>query len=286
VTPVPAPPAKSLADRIRDAVRRGQLTLPPLPELATQLLTLLRDPDRADLTRVGDLIENDPALAAAVLRLANSSLFGGLRQVATVAEASARLGLRQVTTMVTTISHRGHFHSGDPHRLELLHALWDHAVTAGVAAKHVTARGGGDRAEAFLAGLLHDVGKLLVLKGADTLDARPGAPHIEVAPLRELMTALHTELGHAVLREWKVPEPIARAALRHHEPRPAADETLLLRVQVANAVAHKLGAGLDPRPHLRLLEVPAVARLGLAELDLAALIVDVEDEVAHVKSLF
>lgn len=286
MTSVPAPPAKSLADRIRDAVKRGQLTLPPLPELATQLLSLLRDPDRADLGHVGSLIENDPALAASVMRLANSSLFGGLRQVDSLREASARLGLRQITTMVTTVSHRGHFQSEDPERMAILHRLWDHAVTAGVAAKHVTARGGGDRAEAFLAGLLHDVGKLLVLKGADTIDARPGAPHIEVATVLDLMAALHAELGHAVLKEWRVPEPIARVALRHHEPRPAADEVLVLRVQVANAIAKKLGAGMQPSPTLRLLEVPAVTRLGLAELDLAALLVDVEDEVGQVKALF
>ena len=132
-----------------------------------RLLQLLRDEDRADLNTAGALIENEPAMAASVLRMANSASFGGLRRLEDPGEAIGRLGLRQVSSLVTAVSHRGHFESGDPERKQSLRVLWDHAVATALASKSLAAREGADLAESFLAGLLHDIGKLLVLKGAD-----------------------------------------------------------------------------------------------------------------------
>ncbi len=283
------PPAATtmqpLADQIRAAVRSGSLTLPPLPEMATRLLGMLRDQDHTDLDSVGELLGRDPALAAAVLKLANSALFGGLRSVDSLSDASARLGLRQIATMVTTISHRGHFTTGDRERLGMLHALWDHAVASAVAARHLTALGGGDRAEAYLAGLLHDVGKLLVLKGVDEIDSRPGVPHVAAPVVDELMIALHCELGGRTLEDWKLPAVIVRVAKQHHEVGAADDDLLIVRVRAASAIARKLGLSLHPDPGLPLLKQPCIERLGLSDIDLAGLLVDVEDEVAQVKSM-
>jgi hypothetical protein len=80
--------------------------------------------------------------------------------------------------------------------------------------------------------------------------------------------------------------PFCRVALHHHDENPDVRDLLLIRVQAANAIARKLGAHLHPEPDLDLLDVPAIERLNLTDLELATLIVDVEDEFERVRQLF
>ncbi len=276
---VAAPPP--IAERLRQAVDTGRAELPPLPQVVTRLQLLLRDEDRADARRVGELVRADPAIAASVLRLANSATFRGLRRVDSPEEAISRIGLRQVSSIVTAIGHKQHFQSNVPERAALLQALWDHAVVTAITAKRLTELGEGDRAEAFLAGLLHDVGKLIVLVGIDTLGATDVTP-----PVRdELMTLLHTDMGHRLLQAWRISDPVCRVALMHHEATPVTGELLLVRVQAANAISRKLGFHPHPAPDLDLYELEAIERIGMSELQLAALMVDVEDEFQELRGL-
>ncbi|MFN0182042.1 MAG: HDOD domain-containing protein [Gemmatimonadales bacterium] len=279
---VEAPP---LAAQIRAAVESGSLTLPPLPEVATRVINLLEDEANIDAAKLTELIALDSTIAAGVLRAANSAAFGGLRAISDVDQAVARLGARQIGALVTSAAVKGHFGSGDPVKLGMLHSLWGHALATGVAARRLAAADGGDVAEAFLAGLLHDMGKLLVLKGVDHLE-QAGATALTPAVLDELINILHAELGHQSLASWRISEPICQVALRHHKRLPATSEPLLLRVQAANAIAKKLGAHPKPEPELNLLDVPAVERLNLGDLEVASLLVDVEDELIQVRSLF
>jgi HD-like signal output (HDOD) protein len=277
-----APP---VVDQIRMLAKRGALALPPLPQVTTRLLGVLRDEDTADLNEAGGMIENEPALAASVLRMANSASFGGLRRLSDLSEAISRLGLRQVGTLVTACSTRGNFESDDPESKRILQTLWDHAVAVALATRRLAAESGGDPAEAFLAGLLHDTGKLLVLKAVDHLGARdreraglsPGA-------VDELMETLHCELGHLTLTHWRIPDGICEVALHHHDRLQGGG--LTAQVQVANEVARKLGASLHPDPGLDLLDLPAVEALNLGDFELATVMVDVEEEFARVRQLF
>jgi HD-like signal output (HDOD) protein len=276
----------SLFTRIQDLLRAGEITLPPLPEIATRLTQLLRNEKAADPRTVSLLVRNDPAIAASILRLANSASFGGLRHIEELDQAIARLGLRQVSAIVTAISHKGHFSHDDPERRVLLHRLWDHSIVCAMASKHLATLAGDDRGESFLAGLLHDVGKLMVLKALDQLEEKDGHDAFTPDVVDELMTLLHAQLGHDVLVSWKIPESICRIALHHHDERVEPHDALLIRVQAANSIARKLGASESPDPDLDLFEDPAIEALHLGDLELATLMVDVEDEIAQVRSLF
>lgn len=273
----------SIAEQLQQLGESGEISLPPLPEIATRLADLLRDEDGAEPRKVADMIENDPAIAAAILRMANSASFAGMKPVSDLGSAVARLGMRQVSLLVTAVAHKGHFGTNDPHKVGMLHALWDHAVATAIATRHLAAAGGDDRSEAFLAGLLHDTGKLLVLRGIDHLEKKKAQSALTMPVVEELMSMLHTRLGHGVLVSWNIPESACRVALRHHDPEP--QDLLVIRVQAANAIAKKLGAHPHPDPDLILVDVPAVERLNLADLELATLMVDVEDEFLQVRSL-
>lgn len=282
-----APPendSQPLIQKIHDAVASGKVSVPPLPEIASRLLRLLQDEDRADARNVAKLVHQDPAIAATLLRLANSAAFGGLRPISDLSHAIARLGLAQVTSLVTSLMHKGHFEHPDPARQALLRALWDHAVATAVAAKALTTLTGGDPEESFLAGLLHDVGKLLILKGVDWLEKDEGV-QVTPAVLDEMMETLHTELGFRTLNDWNLPEPICRAALGHHDDEVESEDMIEVRVAAADAIARKLGAHPHPEPDLLLVGLPAMERLGLGDIELATLMVDLEDEIADVTRL-
>jgi putative nucleotidyltransferase with HDIG domain len=275
----------SIITNIRQAVDRGELTLPPLPEVATRVLDMLNDEDRLELRALQNVIHADVAMTAAVLRMANSAAFGGLQPISELDRAIARLGLQQVATVVVAVSAKGRFQSPDPGRMALLHALWEHSLFTALAAKRLTLMHGGEAEHAFLAGLLHDVGKLLVLKYVDETEKTQGPTQLTPYALDEVMAAVHAELGHETLVRWKIPETICRVVLRHHDSDPAADDHLLIRVQAANTISRKMGAHPHPEPDLVLMEVPAIERLNITDLDLAVLLVDLEDDFARARDL-
>jgi HD-like signal output (HDOD) protein len=277
--------ARSLADQIREAALKGDLSLPPLPELATRVLDLLHDENRADSRRVADLVRTDQAVTATLLRMANSAAFGGLREVTDLSQAVTRLGLRHVGSVVTALVHKGNFETSDPAWQGLVRILWDHALACALAAKYLTSRSGGDPEEAYLAGLLHDTGKLVVLRGVDVVRRKGSEVPVTPVVMEELLDLLHAELGHRTLSRWKLPEPICRVALHHHDELQGSSDLLLVRVQAADAISRKIGAHPHPDPEMKIEENPAVERLGMDDLEMATVQVDVEDALAAIKQL-
>jgi HD-like signal output (HDOD) protein len=119
----------------------------------------------------------------------------------------------------------------------------------------------------------------VVLKGLDVMETRSGRPFTPPI-VAELIRLLHAPLGHAVLTKWKVAHPVCDVAKRHHEPDPPDSDVLLVRVQAANRISRKIGAHPEPDPELDLMTLPEIERLAMSELEIAALAVEIEDELA------
>ena len=274
----------SLASQIQELVEADEVQLPPLPEVAIKVQEILSS-DNADTRELDRLLSQDPAIVAALLRLANSAAFGGLRRVEGLGMAIQRIGMRQVGALVTGLSLKGHFGGGTGIKKELLEVLWDHSVTSAFAARAIARQVGFDPEKAFLAGLLHDCGKVLVLTAVAHLEA--GGQ--DISPTRELfielMDELHADLGFKVLTEWKLPEDIAEVALHHEEAVEGGDD-LILSVQAANLITRKLGFHLDPDETTSVVDDPVMEGLGLDDLAVATLMVDMEDHLLEMKQLF
>jgi HD-like signal output (HDOD) protein len=283
---MPATRPPGVAERIHTAVRKGELSLPPLPEIATRLLGMVRDEDGANLGTISSLMQNDPGLAASVLRIANSAAFGGLGSVPDLGQAIQRLGLRQIGTLVTSVIHKGHFRSQSPHRLELVHRLWELALSSALAARSLADLSSADRIESYLGGLFHDSGKLLVLKGVDEIEGRT-TERFGPEEVVELMEALHTTLGYAALQSWKIADPICKIALHHHDPSVPAENALLLRIQAADLIAIRVCSRsereTDPAD---LIGARPVALLRLEADELRTVTASVVEEFEQAKSLF
>ena len=272
----------SIAELTRTIVE-SKLELPPLPELALRVRTMLSD-ENVDTKQVALLIGTDPAITSTLLRRANSVTFGGLSEITQITHAVARLGLKQVESLVTTMALKKTFEVADPDKQECLRALWDHSLIVGIGAKLIAHRGGRDPESIFLAGLLHDIGRLVVLKGIDDLQK---SRKIEVTHvvLEELMEVMHCELGHQALVAWNLPEELSRVAMHHEDTPEDADDFPLLAVQAADSISCKLGFHPTPDPDLVLLEEPAIELLNLGDIELAMLMVDLEDEFDSLRAL-
>lgn len=277
------PPTRSMsvADTLRSLVQRGDVHLPAVPDVTRRLQELLADEDRADSHKAAEIVGTEPAIAASVLRLANSVAFGGLKHVLELDEAVGRIGMRQVSSLATTIATRGAFESKNPARQERLTQMWNLSITAAVTTRKL-ALGQTDPEEAYLAGLLHDIGKPLILKLLDQVEKKLLEPITPVV-LDELLEALHTELGHKLLQAWRIPEPVCETALRHHESKLGTSAILLARVQAGDAIAEYLALSLEERVRQPVVEHPAIERMSLTELELADLIVEIEDQLATLR---
>ncbi len=238
--------------------------------------------EEPDTRLVEKLIVSDPALTSQVLRMANSAFYRGLTKISTVHNALIRIGISEIANIVTLVTHNKNFHSKNPEEREILAKLWTHSVGCAIGSQWLALRRGlRDLChEAFIAGLLHDVGKLFLITTIDTIIAsgriasRPPPELIE-----ELMNSMHTKYGHSLLKNWNLPEAYCEIALRHHEEEYGDDEILLLLVKLGNCACNKMGIGLHEDPTLLLAATPEAHALGLSEVALAELEIKLEDSL-------
>jgi HD-like signal output (HDOD) protein len=275
--------AASLATRIEQAVMTGTVALPTMPDLCNRIIETTRS-ETTDANRLALLLEHEPATLAGVMRVANSASFVGLRPVSDMSSAVMRLGFRHVGLIATLVLHKGLFVCDTVESRARLARVWDHSVASATAARRLAVEAGVDPTEAFLAGLLHDTGCLLILKAVDQL-ARKGDPPIGDGVMNELMSLLHVRLGAHLIESWKLPTSVSHVALHHHDDPIESGDMLVAVVQVADAMANRIGAHLFPDPELDLLQVPGVSMLHLGELELAAQLVDLEDELTRLRSV-
>ncbi|HET7809778.1 MAG TPA: response regulator [Steroidobacteraceae bacterium] len=233
--------------------------LPTLPATYQRLVACLKSPD-ADMDDVAKIIAMDPAMSARLLKVVNSAYFGLAKPVVDVARAGTLLGLDRIMSLVLG---QGIFSGGDAPQVRgfSLEALWSHSIATATAAHRIAIDEGLDKelvSAAFLAGMLHDIGKLVLAIGmpeeyARVLEMARGRPGSE----REIETlelqAAHTDVGAYLVGLWGLPNTIAEAIAFHEDPAQCTtDFGLPGIVHVADRIAHHPEIA-DPRaPELHL----------------------------------
>ena len=240
--------------------------LPTIPETLSSILSLVTDPHSsvADLARV---VERDQSLTAKVLRMVNSAFYGFYRQVTTVRDAAVILGFNEIRILALTVSMFDVFQAS-PSGWER-GRFWEHSLVVGIATESLATRARLDSKEAFVAGLLHDLGKVAFdhVLGEKWLDlviqaGKEGIPLNEIEKARLGMD--HGELGAWLGEKWHLPEGIITAMQFHHHPdelRHAA--RLCTAVRVANSIVKGKGIGLSGNPCVEAVEDWMLPRLNL-----------------------
>jgi len=230
---------------------------------------------------VSRLIQSDAALAAPLLRLANSAAYRGLQETLSVHDAIVRLGAREVANLVLLIGHRKCFRLRDPGLGQHLAGLWRHALGCAVAASALARhlRRPDVAGPAFLAALLHDVGKLFVLRVLDDMEYPEREALRGAAP--ELMGSMHTEKGYALLARCHLPSVLSSVARHHHDDVFDDSDTTSLVVRLADRACNLAGLGLVPLAGIDLATEPEARALGLD----AAGIEQLQEQVERTRDL-
>lgn len=224
---------------------------PDLPGGAVRAIGLLQNPE-ADVKAIARHLEQDVALTANLLRLANSAAHGAARRIGSVREALGRLGQGRVFQYVVALA-VGPTASRPVKGYDLpAGALWEHSLSVALGAEELARELEIEvPEELFAAGLLHDVGKIVLGNFADvdvpalvTLSAAENLPFAEAE--RRLLEIDHPEVGARLLEHWGLPDSIVEACRWHHEPdRSPSLVTDLVHLADALSQSAGLGVGID-----------------------------------------
>jgi HD-like signal output (HDOD) protein len=262
-----------LLDHIVGLIESGSLILPVFDPISMKLQEAIARKSE-DVLEIESLIMSDQALAAEVLRAANSPFYCGLSPVKTIRTAIVRLGTKQMRRLVILVSERNKYRAQHPMLHEMLRDLWLHASTTALGAQWLSKRlhSTGIEEICFLGGLLHDIGKLIILRALDEIakSHRGELPIVHDELLEMLMTA-HCQLGYRLLQKWNIPEIYCQIARDHHSGDMSSGDLPLIIISLANNGSRKLGIGLDPMPSLELEATPEANLLNVSDVLLSEL---------------
>ncbi|TDM08987.1 MAG: hypothetical protein C4K60_06415 [Ideonella sp. MAG2] len=265
-----------------EVMTRRMADLPALPKAVTEVSRALQ---RDDLSthRCVELIETDPALAAATLKLANSPLYGMSGRIGSIHDAVRMLGLRAVSGLLTTVALRRAFRV-DPKVNFKATAYWRHSFATGLLARALARRGELDPNEAFVTGLMHDVGQLVLaalypVEAARAIALAQAQGISALAAEIQTMGMGHPQIGAMLVKHWYFPVHIELAIAQHHEPQPSAQgrwDHLGATIHAAEVLAHALDEGGTLQAAAAAMHPPIWRELGLADDEAHALLKDVE----------
>ena len=191
-----------------ERIDKDRIDLPVLPQVAGKVMALANDPT-ADAARLSALIHQDQALAAHVLRVANSPAYMPRTPIASLQHAVAMLGVNQLSEIAVTISLKNGAVKIPGHETEV-RQLWRHALASGAYAKEIARMRRYNVESAYLCGLLHAVGKPVVLKTITAIASELHIP-LESSTIISFIDGYHSRVGSLIATEWALPPQVAEA---------------------------------------------------------------------------
>jgi len=221
-------------------------SLPSLPALYAEIIEELQSPN-ASIQKIGQIIARDPAMAAKVLQLVNSAFFALPRRITDPTQAVSLLGIDIIKALVLTAEV---FSAFDKNKVDAfdIERLWEHSFLTGGLAKRIATAEDGDKQmidDAYMAGLLHDIGKLVLVNSYpeqyNQVLALERNEHLILAEAEHrILGAGHGEVGAYLLSLWGLPDPIIEAVVFHHRPGLCQANTFipLAAVHIADALQY------------------------------------------------
>jgi len=269
------PQQVSIIEMIKQQIKKEE----SLPVLSPKALTiqkeaLKQDPDFGVLT---ELIRMDPTLTTQILKTANSPFYRGLGGVDTIKDAVIRLGQDEMVNIVMKVLHQQNFRSSHPLIRPYQNRLWKHSVSCAIGSLWTVKYLSMEEfiSKAFIAGLLHDMGKLYLLTAIEKIfQSKTTAFKPPPQLIDKILDNLHSAMGFNLLTKWHLPEQYRIIARDHHTDKYDPSNLLLLIVRLVNAVCIKIEtngpeselAGIISSKEADIIGMPEI---GVAELEIA-----------------
>jgi len=273
------------ADKLKLKQVVGKIdSLPTLPIVVTHILQLVESPDTS-ATDINQVISADQALTAKILKLVNSAFYGFSRQISTVTQAIVILGFNTVKSLALSATVFEMF-SGGGEALFDRTAFWEHSIGTGIAAQIIGKKIKYPQVEeAFIAGIIHDVGKVVLdqhlhddFKKVIQLRDRMGLSLQEAE--QEALGIDHTLIGKWLADKWNLPPLLQSAIAYHHDVKRSKDDDLMPSlVHLGDILARtkKIGSGGDDS--IPPLQEEAWNRLKLQRQDLESILKDLDRDM-------
>ena len=267
--------------------------LPTIPVVATKVMQLIES-EGVSAEELARVVSADPAVAARVLKISNSSFYGCQRQIQTLSHAIMMLGYNTLRSLVVAASVKQVY---KPYGLTEK-MLWEHSFGAGLAARIIANNTRlVNEEEAFLGGLFHDIGKIIMnfFDNQQFQKVMEKCYNEEISFLeaeQQVYSYTHAEVGGLVIKKWNFPEMLMKAVLQHHHFSFEKDEDpcqvkLTCVVGLANLFCHKLGIGVrEPEEDLVLHETIPANLLNLDETRINTLLENFDKAYTQDKSFF
>lgn len=263
-------------------------TIYSLPLFYERLNEAINHP-RSSIDDIARIITEDQGLTARLLRLANSPMFGCYSKVDSITKAATIIGTQQLRDLALAASVMGVF-SGIPEDMLNMASFWQHSIACGIVARSLAIYRREPNVERFfLAGMLHDVGHLVLISawpalGRGLLEAQRDTGRWYVELEREQLGFDHAELSNALLNKWKIPASISEPVSCHHNPG-SADHFLVeaALVHVADIICQAFELGQGAESGVPPLSEPAWERLELPPQILGTVFTQAEP---HIRETF
>ena len=212
-------------------------TVPSLPSIVQELKKAIDNPD-SSVSSLEQIVNKDPAFAARILKVANSAYYGFSSKVGTISQALMMLGLSELRSLLVATSLAQVFKGITNEKINM-ESFWKHSVACAICSRNIAVKYREPNTEEFfLAGLIHDLGRLVMLCNLPekTEEAQNMAleQRVPITKAEEKVLSFnHADLSSRILQEWKLPENLQEMVARHHNPLPSSahfKSTLIVHV--------------------------------------------------------
>ena len=251
-------------------IQDERLKIPVLPDVVGKVIALINHP-QADANTLARLIHKDQALAGYVLRVSNSPIFAGAREISTLRQAIARIGAKTLGKIALSVTMQGKVFQA-PGYEEEIKAIWRQTLTSGAFAQDIGYLLGERSESLYLCGLLHTVGKPVILQALNDLKGELKMD-LSLEAGVALMEEFHHAVGKKVAVEWKLPDAVREACLYYLDPENAKEHLREVRITF---LAHQFASFIEEDPDEEAIEALAnnesTQQLGLKHDDLLKLV--------------
>ncbi len=262
-----------------------------LPEILGELNSALSNPS-STMADFGEIIENDSSLTARILKVANSSFFGFPSKIETIPQAITLIGTQEVRDLVFATKVIRTF-PGVPEDLVDMKSFWEHSLACGLAAKVLAIQKRMPYPEQFfVAGLLHDIGRLILFLKIPEASREVLAFCCEhEMPLldgeRKLLGFDHADVGGELMKLWQIPTPIFYGVRYHHQPMSADIYPVEAAIiHVADIIVHAMEIGTSGTRRVPPLKKQAWTRVGIQPSSLEPCMDQIDREFVDVVKMF
>lgn len=274
----------SIGAKIFDYLPEYIEKIPVIPRIGQRLLDTIQKPE-VSLSELVSIIQEDPSLSMAILKMANSAYYAGLQEVKDLLTACSRLGLQTLTNMAQVYASQKIFHSTNPNLNEEFQRLWKHSIATAHASYELAIVVAEPHPEVmFLAGLLHDVGHIVLLQILNEVKSSAFSQLIASPQLtQEVLMQFHPLVSLLILQKWDIPDEFAVLAFAHHDPSLNPMEEIRTQAHIlclSNLIVSREGYYFfPPSENIVFLQHPSTQYLNLNDLKIASLRVDLADKL-------